>query len=231
MYVAGLYDFRAGPFTKLNLPNNPTGDMDWDRLGGDASIPNSVKYTSPVLFGLSGGAMYSFGGVPGSIGSNNAMSIGLNYTNGGFGAAAAYTNVKSEVAGIQASVRNWGVGTHYRFGDLTTTLLFTTVHNNANGGGVWEATASAAYQLSPALMVSGAYMYMKGNAEVDNNHAHQLSAAISYALSKRTSVYASCVYQRTNEGANALINGLIGPDVASSNPNQSITRVGLVTRF
>lgn len=231
MYTAGLYDFRAGPFTKLALPNSPTGGFDWDRLGGDQTVNNSVKYRSPDYHGLSAGMLYGFGGVPGSIGANNATSFALNYSNGGFGAAAAYTNVKSSVAGAQASVRNWGLGSHYRLGPFLTTALFTTVHNGANGGAVWAAQLGEFYQITPFWSVSAAYVYMKGNTEVNDNHAHQMSAAVSYAFSKRTVVYLSGVYQRTNEGAKALINGLTGPTAASSGPDQAIARIGLVTRF
>ncbi len=230
LYAGGLYDFRNGPFSKLALPDNPTGAYNWDRMAG-TQVANSVKYLSPSYKGFSGGAMYGFGGVAGSIGSNNATSFGLNYANGPFGANAAYTNVKSEVAGAEASVRNWGLGTHYNFGKFTTTALFTTVHNSANGGEIWEGEVATLYRINPFWGLGGSYMYMKGNAEVDNNHAHQLSAMLSYFLSKRTTVYVTGVYQRANEGAHPRINAVFDEDGASSGQNQIIARVGFQTRF
>ena len=226
-----FYDFRAGPFTKLDLPNNPTGAFDWDRMAGER-VANSVKYTSPVYAGFSAGAMYGFGGVAGSVGAGNSTSFGLNYAAGSFGANAAYTNIKTYTSGSpQVSVRNWGVGAHYRFGALVTNALFTTVHNSANGGGVYEGSVGAHYNFTPALSVGASYMYMKGNAVVDNNHAHQLAGIVDYALSKRTSVYALAVYQRANAGANAQINGMNGTDDASSSPTQAVARIGIHTRF
>ncbi|MEQ5842976.1 porin [Paraburkholderia acidicola] len=231
MFAVGQYDFRNGPFTKLDLPDNPTGSYDWDRMETSSAIANSVKWSSPDFYGFSGGVMYGFGGVAGSIGSDNATSFGLNYAHGDFGFGAAYTNVKSGVDGAQASVRNWGLGSHYRAGPFMTMVLFTTVHNSMNGGGIWEVEVGEAYQVTPFLSLSGAYMYMKGNDAVDSNHAHQLSASISYFLSKRTSVYVDGVYQRANNGANALINGLIGPAAAASGASQAIARIGMVTHF
>ena len=74
-------------------------------------------------------------------------------------------------------------------------------------------------------------MYMKGNEEVSNNHAHQVSAAIQYLLSKRTMVYLSADYQRANSGASAQINGILDANGASSSANQTATRIGLHTMF
>ncbi|WP_233872112.1 porin [Paraburkholderia adhaesiva] len=226
-----FYDFRAGPFKKLALPQNPTGAFDWDRMAGE-SLNNSVAYVTPKFGGFSAGAMYAFGGVAGSIGAGNANSFGLNYAAGDFGANAAYTNVKTYVAGSpQISVRTWGVGAHYRFGAWVTNALFTTVHNSLNGGSVFQGSAGAHYNFTPALSAGASYMYMKGNEVVNNNHAHQLAANVDYALSKRTSVYLIGVYQRANEGANAQINGFNSADGASSNATQAVARVGIHTRF
>ncbi|TKC92321.1 porin [Trinickia terrae] len=227
-YAQGIYDFRNGPFAKLALPNNPTGAFDWDRMAGER-VQNSVKYLSPTFSGFSAGAMYGFGNVAGSIGAGNAQSFGLNYVNGPFGANAAYTLTKTDVSGVQDSVRNWGVGAHYHFDHLITTVLFTTVRNNLNGAAVWEAEVGAAYSFNNSpWLVSGVYSYMKGNDVVDNNHAHQLTAELQYNFSKRTNVYAAAVYQRTNAGGNAQINDVM---VASSSPSQFIGRIGLQTRF
>jgi predicted porin len=229
-YASGLYDFRNGPFSKLALPDNPTGAFNWDRMAGD-TVENSVKYVSPTYGGFSAGAMYGFGGAAGSIGANNASSLGLNYNRGLFGLNAAYTNVKYDVAGEQDSVRNWGAGAHYKFNQVLATALFTTVHNSANGGGIWQGELGASYQFAATWALSGVYMYMKGNAEVDNDHAHQLTAMLSYDLSKRSFVYIDGVYQRANHGTNALIDGVLDESGGSSNATQLIARVGFQTRF
>jgi len=227
IYAQGIYDFPNGPFAKLALPNNATGAFDWDRMAGVA-VSNSVKYQTASFKGFSAGAMYGFGGVAGSFGSDSGTSAGINYVNGAFGANAAYTFLKTSVGGIQDGVRNWGIGTHYRIGSITATALYMAVRNQLNGAAVWQAELGGLWQIAPDLALSGAYMYMKGNEVVDSNHAHQLTAMFTYLLSKRTSVYVAAVGQRANHGATALINDVMVP---SSSPTQVIGRIGMQTRF
>ncbi|OLL31607.1 porin [Burkholderia sp. SRS-W-2-2016] len=226
-----FYAFRAGPFKKLALPSNATGSFDWDRMAGER-ISNSVKYVTPIFNGFSAGAMYGFGNVAGSIGAGNSTSFALNYAANSFGANAAYTNIKYYTAGSpQVSVRNWGVGAHYKFGGWFTNALFTTVHNSANGASVYEGSVGAQYRVTPALAAGASYMYMKGNSVVDNNHAHQAAAILDYSLSKRTDVYVLGVYQRASSGGLAQLNGMNSADGASSGQTQAVARVGLHTRF
>lgn len=231
--LVGLYGFRNGPFDKLALPNNPTGAFDWDRVAGSNRVANSVKYVSPSLSGLTLGALYGFGNVAGSIGANNTVSVGASYVNGPFGAGAAYTNEKyGATSGVPAtSVRNWGAGVHYTIGSVTGKALVTAVRNAANGAAAWSAEGGFAWEPSPAWVIGASYMYMKGNDTLDNAHAHQISAAVQYWLSKRTMVYVSGVYQRASDGSYAQINGVMDPDGASSGVSQSIGRVGISTRF
>lgn len=226
-----FFGFPAGPFQHLGIPNNPTGELDWDRSEG-TPIANTVKYLSPKFSGLSFGAMYGLGGVAGSVGTGNSSSFGVNYAEGDLGLGAAYTDVKYIVAGQpQVSVRNWGVGGVYRFDTVTLHGLITTVRNTSNGGAVAEVSAGVRWQFAQAWMLSGEYMYMKGDTFLDNNHANQIGATLFYNLSKRTTVYASSIYQRANAGAQALISGITDPNGSSSSNSQSVFRVGVHTVF
>jgi predicted porin len=62
---------------------------DLDNLQNTHRINNSIKYVSPSYKGFSIGGLYSFGGVPGSLGGNQLWSIGAGYKRGplslGFG--------------------------------------------------------------------------------------------------------------------------------------------------
>lgn len=233
MFVGGLYNFRAGPFTKIAIPYNPpyAGSFDWDRMSGQ-TVTNSVKYQSPSVGGFRFGGLYGFGGVPGSFGSGDTVSAGLNYDHGPIALAAAYTEVKYLQEGApEVGIRNWGVGARYDFGSLTATALVTTVRNTANGGAIAQGEIGTTYLVTPSIQFGADYMYMKGNAFLDNNHAHQITAAADYFLSKRTTVYAEAVYQRANSGANALISGVLDSDGSSSGPGQFLGRLGVETRF
>jgi predicted porin len=226
-----FFGFPAGPFKGLGIPNNPTGELDWDRSEG-TPIANTVKYLSPTIDGFSAGAMYGFGNVAGEIGTGNSSSFGLNYAGTSLGLGAAFTNVKYVVTGgPEVSIRNWGVGGVYRWNGVTLHGLITTVRNVNTGGAAEEASVGARWQFGPAWTLSGEYMYLKGNAVLQSNHANQLGATLFYALSKRTTVYMSTVYQRANDGADAQISGIVDPNGASSSSSQSVFRVGVHTLF
>jgi predicted porin len=233
MEVGGLYNFRAGPFSRIGIPANPpfAPQYDWDRMAG-ATVASSIKYQSPSVGGFKFGALYGFGGVPGSFGSGDSVSFGANYDDGPFGMGAAYTEVKYLTAGApEVAIRNWGVGAHYHFANVSTTALLTTVRNTSNGGAIAEGEVGGSWLFQPDWQIGADYMYMKGDAFLKNNHAHQITAILDYFLSKRTTVYVEGVYQRTNDGARALINGVLDPDGTSSGPSQLIVRVGVDTRF
>jgi predicted porin len=230
----GLYNFRTGPFNKIAIPGNPpfAGSFDWDRMAGGNPVNSSIKYQTNDIHGFKFGALYGFGGVPGSFGSGNSVSAGLNYDQGPFGIGAAYTEVKYFTAGQpQVGIRNWGVGAHYRLDKWTMTALVTSVRNTFNGGAIGQGEVGGAYQLAPDWVLAANYIYMKGNEFLENNHAHQVNAVVNHLLSKRTLMYIEGVYQRTNAGAQALISGVLDSTGTSSGPSQFIGRIGTKTSF
>ncbi|MFX1676687.1 porin [Paraburkholderia sp. A2WS-5] len=229
----GLYSFAAGPFQNLGIPQNPTGWFGWARTNG-IPINNAVKYQAPQIGGFSAGALYSFGGVAGSFGSNSGMSFGVNYDHGPFGLGAAYTEQKypgSLKGAPQVPIRNWGVGAHYALGSTLTSASFVTVRNELTGAYAYAGQLASNWQLTPALSLGLSYMYMKGNEVLYGNHANQLNAILGYSLSTRTMVYAEGAWQRANSGAHAAINGILSPLGSSSSASQAIARVGLRTVF
>ncbi|TKC79233.1 porin [Trinickia terrae] len=228
MYGGGFYAFRDGPFGKLGVPGSPPDEAyDFDRMNGDTPLNNAMKYTSPLIGGFRLGGMYAFGGTAGDFRQNSAYSFGTSYSFGPYAFGAAYTDVRYASL-LGDSIRNFGLGARYHGDKLLLTALFTNTRNTMNGAAVNAAEAGALYQFTPAVSASLAYTYMWGNAAVDSNHAHQLTAVARYTLSKRTSVYLESVYQLTNAGANAVINGTFD---ASSGRSQLIGRIGMQTMF
>ncbi|MBN3785991.1 porin [Burkholderia sp. Ac-20353] len=230
----GLYDFRQGPFSKLGIPNNPTGSFDFDRMAGGTRVANSVKYRSPVLGGVSFGAMYGLGGKPGAFSANSTVSAGLNYEQGPLGLGAAYTSERYQDLGNgNDSIRNFGFGAHYAFGPVLGMLLYTNTKNTASNAGINVYKAGAQWQVSAPWVVGLDYTFMKGNDVLSNNKAHQISAAVQYLFSKRTLAYVELVHQRASGDSNAgaWINGLFQTGSGSSTGVQTIVRLALQTKF
>jgi predicted porin len=63
---------------------------DIDNYDNSYRTDNSVKYTSPNYAGLQIGAMYAFGGVPGSTGAGQTFAFAAAYNHGPFGLGVGY---------------------------------------------------------------------------------------------------------------------------------------------
>ncbi|TDV34468.1 putative porin [Paraburkholderia caballeronis] len=63
---------------------------DVDNYDNSFRVNNAVKYTTPVWNGLQIAAMYSFGGIAGSTGSQQSYSAAVAYTNGPLALAGGY---------------------------------------------------------------------------------------------------------------------------------------------
>ncbi|CAG9235644.1 Porin [Paraburkholderia tropica] len=63
---------------------------DVDNYDNSFRANNAIKYVSPVFYGLQAEALYSFGGVAGSTGSEQTYSAALSYTAGQLSIAGGY---------------------------------------------------------------------------------------------------------------------------------------------
>jgi predicted porin len=231
----GLYDFRQGPFAALGIPDNPTGSFDFDRMAGATRVPSSVRYISPNLAGFTVGALYGFGGTPGSFSTDSTTSFGLGYEHGPIGLGAAYVEVKyPQLGNGHDGIRNFGFGAHYEFAHLLAMLLYTNTKNTASGAQIDVYKTGALWHFSGPWAIGLDYEFMKGNDVLLNNHAHQVATELQYNFSKRTIAYVEAIYQRAaGDGTvtQAWINGLPQPDAAASNQSQTLARIGLQIMF
>jgi predicted porin len=74
------------------------GDM--DNYDNSYRTSNSIKYTSPNFAGLQIGAMYAFGGQPGSTGAGQTLAVAAAYNHGPFGFGAGYFRANSNNATV-----------------------------------------------------------------------------------------------------------------------------------
>ncbi|ABE29454.1 gram-negative porin family protein [Paraburkholderia xenovorans LB400] len=67
---------------------------DFDDLGHSIRLNNTIKFKSTSFSGVTLGALYSLGGVPGATGRNQVWALAATYANGPFAAGAGYLNAR-----------------------------------------------------------------------------------------------------------------------------------------
>ncbi|OLL27607.1 hypothetical protein BTH42_32280 [Burkholderia sp. SRS-W-2-2016] len=223
---------------------------DVDNLNGTARINNAAKYQSPILGGFRFGVLYSFGGQPGSFSTNSVVSVGGNYSNGAFNAAAVYTHIDNPYAAVYDSLPKnalytrylpsatsqeiYGLGGTYalgafRFGLNATRTVF---HAGLDGGNVSFNNYEGwlAYAISPALQVGGGYTLSDVNEHATGfkPRYQQANLMVDYFLSKRTDVYAMAACLTGSSGTHAQMDYVTA---ASSSNRQALVRVGIRHKF
>jgi predicted porin len=219
-FYSGLYGAHQGPFPSFGVPYNIRGSYDFDRLNGE-TLNNTVRYKLVTESGLTVGAMYGFGGVPGNFGNSSSQSFGVNYEFAHGGVGAAYTMEKpTSIENGEAGIRNIGVGGRYKVGKLQLAVLGTVSRNTSSGAQIDALDLTGSYDISPFWNFATTYTYMDGNAPLHNDHANQVASTLTYRLSKRTSIYAVAAWQRASgAGALARINSMTSP----SSTNTQVT--------
>jgi predicted porin len=226
-YVS-LTNLRQGPFAALGKPEVPTGDFDFDRTAGAQRVANSVRYQAPQINNFTFGAMYGFSNEAGAFSNGSSYSFGADYTPGPFSIDAAYTMVKyAAINNGNDGIRNFGIGGRVAVLKGWADVLYTNTYNTFTGAMINVGEIGGTYPLSISTTVALAYEYMKGNAVLQNNKAHQVNLTLDYALSKSTDVYVSAAYQRASGDSDTATAFILDTAGASSNGNQTALRFGL----
>jgi predicted porin len=76
---------------------------DLDNFNNTRHTNNAIKFTSPNFSGLTFGGLYSFGGTPGSIATDQVYSLGVAYAKGPLSVGAAYLNARNPAASLFGS--------------------------------------------------------------------------------------------------------------------------------
>ncbi|MPW20741.1 porin [Paraburkholderia sp. CNPSo 3157] len=195
---------------------------DLDALDTTLRFNNSITYMSPNIAGLTFGAQYGLGGVPGSVTSGSNFSAALRYDYQAFSVAAGYVKLKdiatSQSLGsfaINSPVNNGyatasstqmiAAAARYNFNDLMIGVNYSNVQYAPGSHSLFASEAVfntygaiATYRFTPAVIAGIGYSYTrasKANGIDDPAQYHQISLEQTYNLSKRTTLYALEAYQ------------------------------------
>lgn len=169
-----------------SLPANAAGGYVLDnRIWGD-EVNNSVKYYSPSIGGFHIGAMYGFGNVAGSVGTDSSTNFMLSYDQGPFSGSIAYMSIHNATPSSNST--EYAGGAAYMVGKARLFALVTDVQ--LSGGTKPRATTyegGLAYQIVPDVSLAGGYQFQHRNNDLGS--ANQITLSADYFLSKRTDVY------------------------------------------
>ena len=238
-----------------------TAPGDVDDGDGTVRLNNAVKWTSPVVSGFQGAAMYAFGNTAGTMGSGQAYNAAINYTHGPFVAALGYYHIDNghgagttrgsltadgniyspvNVAYLTASAVNIvRTGATYTIGKVTVGGYYSYSEYLADGQSSFKSaerynngSVFALWQFRPDTSFEFGYDYLKSHGDSSATY-HQVTAAADYALSKRTDVYASVGYgHASGRNGNGAAQAVIADTYPDAgNSSQEIAMVGVRHKF
>ncbi|WP_269502035.1 porin [Burkholderia sp. IMCC1007] len=220
------YFFLLGPMAPAAyLSGSAAHPGDITNLDADFRVNNSVSYMSPTWSGFAFGAMYAFGGTPGSVSSGNTFDAAVKYANGPFSAGVGYHRMKNATGTTNAwagtsslptsaintgyvsadTVQIIGVAAQYSTGNVNVGANYANVQYRPNGSSSFTSTATfnvagtyVNWLVRPDISLNAAYSYTAARAAnniTDPARYHQISATELYLLSKRTAIYFVQSYQ------------------------------------
>ncbi len=189
--------------------------------GGDSRWNNSIAYNG-AFSGLKVRAIYSMDAVElaEEEGDDDAMALGLDYTNGPLRVAAAYQLLQDDAE----DQKEWTIGASYNFGMLTLAANYqdskSIGHVDGNDSDIWQV--GVVVPVGAAGNVHLGY----GEADVDLADAKAKSYSIAYthALSKRTTAYVG--YNRTTND-DGLAYGVVAAPTGVTGENSNVVAVGM----
>ena len=171
---------------------------------------NTVLYTSPNFNGFDADVAYTFGEQSDSNKYGRQIGASAGYSNGPLNARLAYNTTSNESAiSNEGSARNWLAAANYDFTVVKAYAAYgvnkgtnSSVRNNIDSGDAFNYVSAKLSDDSANLLIgatvpvgpAGTVMasYIKTNDKTSTNaDADQWALGYSYALSKRTSTYAS----------------------------------------
>ena len=193
---------------------------------------NTVLYTSPNFNGFDADVAYTFGEKADSNKYGRQIGASVGYANGPLNARLAYNNTSNDDVGVEAgSARNWLAAANYDFAVAKAYVAYgankganSAKHNNEDRFAYSLTQASAAPSTDSNNILVGATVpvgpagtvmasFIRTNDKTAANaDADQWAVGYSYALSKRTSTYASYakISNKNNAGYTVGNNSNVG---------------------
>jgi predicted porin len=201
---------------------------DVDNYDNSFRVSNTVKYASPVWSGFQFETMYAFGGVAGTVGSEQSYAFAAAYNTGPVSLAAGYFYAANSPAsaGIRTGFTSTSDGTfdgpvnsgyatahslsiarvagQYVFGPFTAGAAYSNAQYRRDDSSTFGSdekfnTGQGFFNWQATAATLLGIGYSYTKASGDSSATyHQVSVGADYSLSKRTDVYMTAAYQHAS---------------------------------
>jgi len=170
---------------------------DIDDLDQTTRVDNSVKYTSANYAGFTFGALYGFGGQPGSMKQQNTWSVGAAYANGPLHVGVGYERADNSKTGVTDTT----FGKWHGSDDGTFNSSISEGYASAQTQQI--VAAGATYDFGPALIgvnYSNVQYRAGANSLFTGNATFNIAGVFGqYTLRPNTHLFAGYSYTRGSE--------------------------------
>ncbi len=211
------------PFARAGAGNSA-------RILGNGSLSertaNAVTYISPDVSGLQATVQYGLGETADSASDNSYVGFGLSYKTGPLMLTLAHGQQNVDGAGVDEDRKDLQVGGTYDFGVAKGFVSY--LESKATDSVANTSDKAKGYLLGVSVPM-GAHSFVASYATnkisgVSDSTSNQLALGYNYALSKRTSAYASVAHVTNDTNAS-----LAGASANGENVNRY--QVGLRHSF
>lgn len=127
--------------------------------------------------------------------SDSTSEFGVSYASGGISVGGAYSVTKPAVGAAGVDVKYYTAGAAYNFGDGKASIGMSNKASTPVAAGSTETTAKftwlgVSYNVSSKIGATAAYYKRVGATSAAENTDTRIVAGVTYALSKRTTMYA-----------------------------------------
>jgi predicted porin len=204
--VAGATDILGQGFYGSNLSSFNTNRL-------TRRISNSVNYKSAAMSGFTGSAAYSAGETANGLPSGDLKGVALEFANGPIYVGGGYHVLTRLGTGDD---KEYAVGAGYKVGDLEFKGNYLVADQTGANNKFEQFNIGAAM----ALGKGKAYVNLQQNKMENGAKGNGFTLAYSYALSKRSNLYASYASLDNNS------QGVFGLNASSTNVTPPATAFG-----
>lgn len=189
---------------------------------------NSVKFAMPsVLGGINFGLMYGFGEKTGDASANSYAGASAGFSQNGLTAVFSYGQMKDAMN--SSTLRTYTGGAKFVVNsDITLKVTYAENEINTSKRSIGVFGAGMDYAVSPSTTLTAAYYANRRSGDMSGK-ADQYVGIAKYALSKRTTAYASFAYAKA--GSTAAKDQELGLFIGAGNKTATRTTVGVNHAF